>query len=97
MSACETGLGKVVIGEGIQGLPYALYVAGNRDTLLSLWQVSDGGTAEFMKRFWEKVKAGQNHAQALTQTKREFQRGDAGHGYVDSYYWAPFVLYGVQE
>ena len=97
MSACETGLGKVVSGEGVQGLPYALYVAGNRDTLLSLWQVSDGGTAVFMKRFWEKVKAGQNHAQALTQTKREFQRGEAGNVYAEPYYWAAFVLYGVQE
>ena len=97
MSACETGLGKVVSGEGIQGLPYALYVAGNRDTLLTLWQVSDNGTAVFMKRFWEKVKAGQNHAQALTQTKREFQRGEAGKAYAEPYYWAAFVLYGVQE
>ena len=97
MSACETGLGKIVSGEGVQGLPYALYVAGNRDTLLSLWQVSDKGTAVFMKRFWEKVGAGQNHAQALTETKREFQRGEFGKTYTEPYYWAPFVLYGVQE
>ena len=97
MSACETGLGKVVSGEGVQGLPYALYVAGNRDTLLSLWQVSDNATAVFMQRFWEKVKAGQNHAQALTQTKREFQRGEAGKAYAEPYYWAPFILYGVQQ
>jgi CHAT domain-containing protein/uncharacterized protein YebE (UPF0316 family) len=97
MSACETGLGKVISGEGVQGMPYALYVAGNRDTLLSLWQVSDNATSVFMKRFWEKVKAGQNHAQALTETKREFQRGDAGKAYAEPYYWAPFVLYGVQD
>jgi CHAT domain-containing protein/tetratricopeptide (TPR) repeat protein len=97
MSACETGLGKIVSGEGVQGLPYALYVAGNRDTLLSLWQVSDNGTAVFMKRFWEKVGAGQNHAQALTETKREFQRGEFGKTYTEPYYWAPFILYGVQE
>jgi CHAT domain-containing protein/tetratricopeptide (TPR) repeat protein len=97
MSACETGLGKVVSGEGVQGLPYALYVAGNRDTLLSLWQVSDDGTAVFMQRFWAKVKGGQSHALALTETKREFQRGAAGTAYTDPYYWAGFVLYGVQE
>jgi CHAT domain-containing protein len=97
MSACETGLGKIVSGEGVQGLPYALYVAGNRDTLLSLWQVSDNGTAVFMKRFWEKVSTGENHAQALTETKREFQRGEFGKTYTEPYYWAPFVLYGVQD
>jgi CHAT domain-containing protein len=97
MSACETGMGKVISGEGVQGMPYALYVAGNQDTLLSLWQVSDNATSLFMKRFWEKVKAGASHAQALTDTKREFQRGDAGKTYADPYYWAPFVLYGVQD
>jgi len=96
MSACETGLGKMVSGEGVQGLPYALYVAGNRDTLLSLWQVSDDGTALFMQRFWAKVKAGTSHARALSETKREMQRGEAGKSYSDPYYWAPFVLYGLQ-
>jgi CHAT domain-containing protein len=97
MSACETGLGKIVVGEGVQGLPYALYVAGNRDTLLSLWQVSDEATTTFMERFWEKVKGGQSHAQALTQTKQEFQDGKAGAEFRDPYFWAPFVLYGVQD
>lgn len=97
MSACETGLGKIVSGEGVQGLPYALYVAGNRDTLLSLWQVSDEGTSVFMKRFWGKVKNGETHAQALAETKLEFQRGDEGSTYSQAYYWAPFVLYGVQD
>jgi CHAT domain-containing protein/tetratricopeptide (TPR) repeat protein len=97
MSACETGLGKVISGEGVQGLPYALYVAGNQDTLLSLWQVSDNGTSVFMERFWKKIEAGQSHAQALTETKREFQHGDFGKAYAAPYYWAAFVLYGVQE
>lgn len=97
MSACETGLGKIVSGEGVQGLPYALYVAGNRDTMLSIWQVSDEGASAFMERFWTKVKAGQTHAQALSETKLEFQRGDAGSRYSEPYYWAPFILYGVQD
>jgi len=97
MSACETGLGRTVGGEGVQGLPYALYVAGNRDTLLSLWQVSDAGTSVFMRRFWAKVKAGSGHALALSETKREMRRGDDGKTYTDPYYWAPFVLYGLQE
>jgi CHAT domain-containing protein len=44
LSACQTGLGEVVGGEGVMGLPYALYVAGNKNTLLSLWAISDEAT-----------------------------------------------------
>lgn len=95
MSACETALGKIVKGEGIQGLPYALYVAGNRDTLLTLWKVSDAGTSVFMKRFWDYVHIGFSHSEALAKTKRDFSTGNMGKDYQDPYFWAGFVLYGV--
>ena len=91
LSACETGLGKVIQGEGIMGLPYALYVAGNKSTLLSLWPVDDESTAEFMKTFFTKLKAGMSQSAALSETKREFL---AGAQFNAPAYWAPFVLYG---
>ena len=40
LSACETGIGEVQIGEGIQGLSKALQVAGSETQVLSLWKVS---------------------------------------------------------
>ncbi|SCB55508.1 CHAT domain-containing protein [Bradyrhizobium shewense] len=46
ISACETGVGKWVSGEGILGLPFALYPGGNASTILTLWPVLDGSTAE---------------------------------------------------
>lgn len=95
MSACETGLGRIVNGDGVQGLPYALYVAGNRDTVLTLWKIDDEGTSLFMQRFWSKIKDGESHAQALAQTKREMMEGQAGGQFSDPFYWAPFVLYGL--
>lgn len=49
-----------------------------------------------MTRFWTKLKAGQSHAQALAQTKRELMNGEAGARFSDPFYWAPFVLYGLQ-
>ena len=55
LSACDTGMGKVIQGEGVMGLPYALYVAGNKNTLLSLWPVVDESTAEFMVIFFQKI------------------------------------------
>ena len=91
LSACETGLGKVVQGEGVMGLPYALYVAGNRNTVLSLWPVVDESTAAFMARLFEQLGQGKSQIEALNQTKREFI---AGGKYAAPVFWAPFVLYG---
>jgi CHAT domain-containing protein len=91
LSACETGLGKIVQGEGVMGLPYALYVAGNKNTVLSLWSVADESTAAFMTSFFAKLKRGLPQSSALNETKREFI---AGARFKHPFFWAPFVLYG---
>jgi CHAT domain-containing protein len=93
LSACQTGVGKVVHGEGIMGLPYALYVAGNKNTLLTLWSVLDNSTADFMVSFFKKLKQeDMDQIDALTATKREFLNSEK---YQRPLYWAPFVLYGI--
>lgn len=91
LSACETGLGGQVLGEGVMGLPYALYVAGNRDVVLSLWSVVDSSTEDFMVKMFERVKNGEPSAQALANVKREFLKHEK---YSAPVYWAPFVIYG---
>jgi len=95
VSACDSGVGSWVSGEGVLGLPFALYVAGNRSTVLTLWPIYDGSTAEFVERFFAKIKSGQSLGAALTATKREFARGDAGEGLRAPAFWAAFSLYGV--
>ena len=92
LSACDTGVGKTQAGESVMGLPYALFVAGNKNTLLSLWPVDDDATAEFMSRFFAKLKAGQTQPDALSATKREFV---AHPQWSQPKFWAAFVLYGV--
>lgn len=92
LSACDTGVGKVQAGESVVGLPYALFVAGNRNTLLSLWPVADEATAEFMARFFGKLKQGKSQPVALSETKQEFMRHPTWSRPV---FWAAFVLYGV--
>jgi tetratricopeptide (TPR) repeat protein len=94
VSACDSGVGTWAAGEGILGLPFALYVAGNRGTVLTLWPIFDSSTAEFMARFFAKVKSGMSPAAALAGTKREFVRGDLGEGRKAPAYWAAFTLYG---
>ncbi len=95
LSACDTGIGRNVSGEGVMGLPYAFLLAGNSNTLMSLWPVEDKGTASFMAAFMEKVRARTDFLVALNQTKREFARGDHGAAFSDPRVWAAFVQYGV--
>jgi len=91
LSACETGVGREIQGEGIMGLPFALFVAGNRNALLTLWPVNDASTAELMRLFFERVRAGVPHADALAAAKRTLAKDPR---YAAPAHWAGFVLYG---
>jgi CHAT domain-containing protein len=91
LSACETGVGREVQGEGIMGLPFALFVAGNRNALLTLWPVNDASTAELMRKFFVHVRTGMPHADALAEAKRALAKDPR---YAAPAHWAGFVLYG---
>ncbi|MBA3564879.1 MAG: CHAT domain-containing protein [Gammaproteobacteria bacterium] len=55
LSACETGRGRRVRGEGIIGLPHAFLAAGARGALVTLWRIDDEATAVFMQHFYRQV------------------------------------------
>ncbi|MEZ0374228.1 MAG: tetratricopeptide repeat protein [Candidatus Sericytochromatia bacterium] len=95
LSACETGLGQLYGGEGVVGLTQAFLLAGANGLSVSLWQVADDSTAQFMVGMYqalEKDKLG--YAEVMTRMKRRFIKGDFGETYRHPYYWAPFVYYG---
>ena len=94
LSACESGLGDYRAGEGIIGLPYALTIAGNKDTVMSLWEVNDEATAEFSSAFFKKLSRGKTEIQALNETKREFL-SSANEKLKNPSVWAAFLLYGI--
>ena len=94
LSACETGLGGYQDGEGIMGIPYALTLAGNKDTVMSLWKVDDDATAEFTAAVFEKIKDGKTEVAALNETKREFLKKNNSK-YSNPSIWSAFVLYGI--
>jgi CHAT domain-containing protein len=92
LSACETGLGRQLQGEGIMGLPYALFVAGNRSTVLTLWRIDDSATTTFVAQMFRRVRDGATPSAALAATKRAFATRAGGQR--AAAIWAPFVLYG---
>jgi CHAT domain-containing protein len=95
LSACSTGQGDVRTGEGVYGLQRSLNVAGARSTLLSLWKVDDAATAEFMGRYYQRLKAGEARSDALAAVQKEFREGRAGDGkWKNPYYWAAWQLVG---
>jgi CHAT domain-containing protein/tetratricopeptide (TPR) repeat protein len=91
LSTCESGRGAELEGEGIMGLPYALFVGGNRSAVLTLWEVGDDSSARFVARFFSQVAAGAAPAVALARTKREFF---ASRRWSHPRHWTGFVLYG---
>ena len=94
ISACESGLGDLQVGEGVYGLKRAIAVAGARSSLLSLWKVDDEATKVFMEGFYARLKQGQGKADALANTQKEFRESPERSAYRRPYYWAAFQLSG---
>lgn len=95
LSACETGLGKIYGGEGVVGLIQAFILAGADGLSVSLWQVADESTMEFMKNMYRRtISKKESYPEAIAQTKRSFLKDAAYKKYRDPFYWAPFVYYG---
>ena len=86
-------MGKYQAGEGIVGIPYALTIAGNKNTVMSLWKVYDEATVEFVSTFFKKIRAGKSSFIALNETKRELLKSD-NQIYSNPAVWASFLLYG---
>ncbi len=91
LSACQTGLGKEVKGEGLIGLTRGFLYAGAKRVVVSLWSVDDEATAELMVRFYRGVMKGKPPAQALRTAQLEMWKGRRWQA---PYYWAAFVLHG---
>lgn len=92
LSACRTGLGRQIRGEGVMGLSRAFLRAGASSVLASLWDVYDESTADFMTDFYKNIKSVPKSA-ALKEARLQLIHS---HTFSHPYYWAPFVLIGNQ-
>jgi CHAT domain-containing protein len=89
LSGCVTGLNVVAEGDELLGLTRGLLYSGARSLLLSLWDVDDRSTADFMKKFYSQLGQHTRKADALRAAMIELREQ-----YPHPYYWAPFKLIG---
>lgn len=93
LSACSTGLGKFVNGEGVLGLTRAFFYAGARNVAVSLWNVNDSATATLMGDFYRNLNHGLPKGEAMRRAKLAMLRGSQA-SWRHPYYWAAFVVQG---
>lgn len=87
LSACETGLGDIMGGEGVYGLQRAFKVAGARTIIMSLWKVPDKETVELMELFYKNwLENKMSKEDAFNQAQRELSKK------YPPYFWAAFVM-----
>jgi len=92
LSACQTGLGKKVRGEGLEGLTRGFMYAGAARVVVSLWNVSDKATSELMWLFYKGIlKEKRTPAAALRAAQVELWKQKQWQA---PYYWSAFILQG---
>ena len=90
LSACQTGLGREVTGEGTMSLARVFMHAGSRSVVVSLWRVEDRATAALMGRMYRGLAEGKPPKAALDQARRELRQNPA---WSHPFFWAPFIVY----
>lgn len=90
LSACETALGEVQVGEGVYGLQRAFLVAGAKNIIMSLFKVSDEVTQELMISFFKKWLETGDKRQSFLEAKKEIKQK-----YPDPINWGSFVMIGL--
>jgi len=90
LSACETGLGKVVRGEGLIGLTRGFLYAGAKNVVVSLWKVSDDSSSDLMIQFYKNMLSKKTKSIALQKAKLKLLSSQK----LPPYFWAAFILIG---
>src|SRR5262249_9599056 len=95
LAACETGVGKVISGEGVFGMRRAFQIAGARTLIMSLWKVEDAATTQWMRRLYEARAKGLSRPEGMQKASREPLRARRAHGEsTHPFFWGAFVAAG---
>lgn len=93
LSACETGIGKLSKGEGIESLARGFFYAGTRSLITTLWSVNDAKTADIMERFYRNLKEETPKDAALQAAKMDYVK-DEDDFHSHPYFWAGYIAIG---
>jgi CHAT domain-containing protein len=89
LSACITGRGQVMQGEGVVNFARAFQHAGARSVVVSLWEVASQEAVEYMEIFYAHLKAGKIRGEALRLARNEIKSK-----HPNPFFWAVFILHG---
>lgn len=93
ISACESGIGQLQMGEGLISLGRAFAYAGVHAMMNSLWRVPDEATKQLMIQFYKKLSKGMGKVEALRQAKLDFLKSNKNE-FSHPYFWAGIVFNG---
>ncbi|MEP1097598.1 MAG: CHAT domain-containing tetratricopeptide repeat protein [Cyclobacteriaceae bacterium] len=93
LSACETGYGKLITGDGIMSLARGFAYAGVPSVVMSHWQVDDQSTSILMESFYKNLAEGLQKSEALRTAKLDFLE-NAGPNKEHPFFWGAFVVLG---
>ena len=94
LSACETGIGKSIRGEGVQSLAHAFIYAGTPSVVSTLWKVNDFASAQLMRAFYQGIKNSAPKPTALRDAKLAYlNKADTWAGHPA--FWASYVCIGA--
>ncbi len=91
LSACETGLGELAVGEGVYGLQRAFLVAGAKVLIMSMFKVDDEATQKLMTTFYRKWQDTGRMRESFVSAKKELRNE-----YQDPIYWGAFIMIGIE-
>jgi CHAT domain-containing protein len=89
LSGCATGLNVIAAGDELLGLVRGFLYAGTQSVLLTLWDVNDQSTSQFMASFYSRLASAETRGAAFQGAVRALRES-----YPHPYFWAPFVLIG---
>ncbi len=96
LSACNSGIGKIVKGEGSLSLARGFMYAGIPSVIMSLWPVDDQSTFKIMTTFYQNIADGKQKDKALRESKLQYLK-ETDPLLASPFYWAGFIPLGNRE
>ena len=93
LTACQTGTGVKLAGEGIMSMGRAFQCAGAKSVVMSLWSVAEDSSVIMMEEFFKGLKTGKSKREAWTNARIEVRKA----GFDHPFFWGAFILVGEAD